>query len=463
MIEFKLSQLARVSGGSVIGEDITVKSVSTDSRNCKGALFIAIRGERFDGHDFVKNAVENGAVAVGISCDIRSVQDKVRTDGISVLCCADTVRLLGLCGMLVRDRADCRVLSLTGSCGKTTVKEFSSAILRRMGETIATEGNFNNDIGVPLTLLNIRSTTRYAVIEQGASHLEDIKRTCEFVKPDVSLINNVGGAHIEGFGSFEGVYRGKSEILDAVLANDGIGIVPTDSKWFPRWKSDYATAFNNGRMLTFGTARDAFVQVSEISSRNGRIIFALRTPGSSFAVGLKMLGEHNAFNAAAAVALSLAGGASEEAVKLGLMGLSNMKGRLCATDYGSFTIIDDAYNASFDAVKAAIDTLSATRGYRVMIFGDMGELGDESDNLHQQVGEYAQGKVDELLCVGEKTRKSVQSAGKEGTHFNCKADLVEYALGLIKSHEYCSFLIKGSHAMKMDEITEALRSRGSSK
>ena len=194
MIDFKLSEVLSLDSATLEGEDLNIKAVSTDSRNCQGALFIALVGEKFDGHDFVAKAIENGAVAVAVSREIK----------VSVPCvkCADTLRFLGLCALVVRRKCQAKVVSLTGSCGKTTVKEYTASILSLCGNTIATAGNFNNDVGVPLTLLRLDRNTEYAVIEQGASHPLDIKRTCEFVQAQVALINNVGGAHLEGFGSY---------------------------------------------------------------------------------------------------------------------------------------------------------------------------------------------------------------------------------------------------------------------
>ena len=447
MIDFKLSEVLSLDSATLEGEDLNIKAVSTDSRNCQGALFIALVGEKFDGHDFVAKAIENGAVAVAVSREIK----------VSVPCvkCADTLRFLGLCALVVRRKCQAKVVSLTGSCGKTTVKEYTASILSLCGNTIATAGNFNNDVGVPLTLLRLDLNTEYAVIEQGASHPLDIKRTCEFVQAQVALINNVGGAHLEGFGSYEGIYKGKSEILDDVYARDGIGIVCADSPWYERWCQDYADKLAQGKLLSFGVSAKATVRLANLKVSLEGLTFDLIIKGQSLAISLPVIGEHNALNAAAAALLALCAGASIEQIQQGLNQVKSLGGRLCVKDYGNFTLIDDAYNASFNAVIAAAKTLSLCKGHRVLIFGDMGELGAQAEDLHYKVGAFAKDYVDELLCVGELSKLSVKACGAKAKHFNCHEDLVKYALDLMQS-AYCSFLVKGSHAMHMQTISDEL-------
>lgn len=274
MIPFYLSELARKAQGTLSGEDIEVASVTTDSRNCPpGSLFIALKGEKFDAHDFLEKAVLSGAAALGVSLG----------GNFSVPCvkCADTLRLLGLAGLLVREKCPAKIGAVTGSCGKTTVKEMAYSILKQGFNAMCTNGNFNNDVGVPLTLLRFDEKLDYAIIEQGASHKEDIKRTSEFVQADAAVITNVGQAHIEGFGSAYGVYKGKSEILDSVLARGGIGIVPSCSQWIDEWKKDYKEAFLQGKMLTFGYNDDDFVKVSEVKSSSQEVSFILTAKGQS--------------------------------------------------------------------------------------------------------------------------------------------------------------------------------------
>ncbi len=456
MISFKLSELAVFANYKLIGKDCEINAVSTDSRKCKNALFVALIGERFDGHDFIAKAIENGACAVVSS----KVLPQEISSKIPVILCGDTQKALGYCAYLVRRKSKAKIASLTGSCGKTTVKEFTHAILSLCGKSMCTNGNFNNDIGVPLTLLRLEEDTDFAVIEQGASHLFDIAHTCEFVKADTAIINNVGGAHIEGFGSYDGVYKGKSEILEDVLSRGGRAAVPSDNKYFERWKSDYKSAFANGSLVSFGSHDFDFVRFSNVHNSNEGLSFNLKAPNSSFDITMNVMGAHNASNAAAACTLALLSGADESKLKEGLLSAGAIEGRLFANTFKKMSVIDDAYNASYNAVISALDTLSIQKGHKVMIFGDMGELGDAAVELHESVGETASQKVDELLCVGPLTEYTCKKAGNIAKHFNCHSDLVQYARNIVNNFPYTSFLVKGSHSMHMEEITKELNALG---
>lgn len=456
MISFSLGELATFGNYILKGQDLVIDAVSTDSRKCKNALFVALKGEKFDGHDYIEKAIEGGAVAVVSS----KVLPESITDRVSIVLCDDTLKALGYCGYLVRRKSKARIASLTGSCGKTTVKELTHAILSICGNCMCTQGNFNNDVGVPLTLLSLTKDTKYAVIEQGASHLFDIAHTCEFVKANTAIINNVGGAHLEGFGSYDGVYRGKSQIIDDVLSRGGRAAVPSDSKYFERWKSEYASAFRKGSLVSFGTHEFDFVQYSNVKESLSGIEFDLRSPLNDYKIKMNVLGAHNASNAAAATTLALMTGASEAGLKAGLESASSMQGRLCAHDFKKMTVIDDAYNASFNACMSAIDTLSLYKGHRVFIFGDMGELGNAAVELHEKLGEHAASKVDETLCVGPLSENTSRCAGVSGKHFNCHSDLVQYARDLLDKYPYVSFLVKGSHSMHMDTISKELIALG---
>lgn len=452
MISFKLSELAVFGNYLLKGNDLEISSVSTDSRACRDALFVALIGERFDAHDFIEKAIENGAVAVLAS---RKLPEQIENRA-AVIYCDDTQRAFGICGYLVRRKFKGTVASLTGSCGKTTVKEFTNSILLENGSSMCTEGNFNNDIGVPKTLLRLDNSFRFAVIEQGASHLFDNAHTCEFVKADTALINNIGGAHIEGFGSFDGIYRGKSQIIDDVLSRGGMAAVPSDDDYYRRWESDYKASIRDGRLVSFGSHDFDLVQYMNVKTSKDGLDFTLRADTKTFDVHMNVLGEHNAKNAAAACALALISGADVNTLASGLNRASTLKGRLSLKKMSNYCVIDDAYNASFNAVIAAIDTLSSLDGHRVLVFGDMGELGSEAESLHAKVGEYAKGRIDELLCLGKLTQYTVNAFDGSSKHFNLHEDLIQYAQNLIKMQEYTSFLVKGSHSMHMDKVSEAL-------
>ena len=452
MISFRLGELARRCAGQLSGPDLCVERVSTDSRECAGALFVPLRGERHDGHDFIGDALGRGAAAV-------LTQRPLPPAAVPQLQVADTLHALGCCGQLVRERCPARLCSITGSCGKTTVKEMTAAICRRRGRTICTQGNFNNDVGVPLTLLRLEADTQYAVIEQGASHLQDLERTCRFVASRLGLITNAGLAHIEGFGSRRNVYRGKSELLDAVLATpDGVGIVSADSEYFGDWRRDYAAWEEQGRLLSFGRSPQATVQVQDLTQQGAQLSFTLSCGAQRTRVCLQALGVHNAVNAAAAAALALQLGLDLDEVRAGLESWQAMEGRLSVVRSTPFTLIDDAYNASFNAVMSAIDTLAGLPGYRVLIFADMQELGDEAEAAHAEVGRHAAASLDEMLCYGELAALSARAAGPRARHFQKLTDLIQYARHeLLAQHSHnLTILVKGSHAMGLRQVVESL-------
>lgn len=450
MIRFSLKQLLGITKGYLEGANLTISKVSTNSKECEGALFIALIGERFDGHDFIDDAVEHGCVAVVSSRRARYLD-------VPVVYVKDTLRALGNCGMLVRDKFRGKLCSITGSCGKTTVKEMTAAICAQHGKTMYTQGNFNNDVGVPLTLLNLETDTKYAIIEQGASHLDDIARTCKYVKSRLALINNVGIAHVEGFGSKDNVYKGKSEILDAVFKyDDGVGIVNADNEYYDRWKKDYAKFYETGRLRSFGTAKDAFVRLGNVKQEGESLRFSLSQGTRGVDIGINILGEHNAHNAAAAAALALSMGFTLEEVRTGLNSYVPMGGRLNIVKTEPFRLIDDAYNASYNAVISAIDTLAGFSGRKVLIFADMKELGDEAVSAHEKVGDHARSQVDEILCFGELAKITAERAGDKAKHFNLLEDLLKYVQQHIISEKDLTILVKGSHSMGLDQVVKSL-------
>lgn len=454
VIDFKLSELAARADGRLHGSDATVRRVSTNSKDCadSNTLFVALKGERFDAHDFIEDARANGASFFAVSKNV-----DIDTPYIE---CGDTLRLLGKAGEIVRDKSGVKVCSVTGSCGKTTVKEMCLSILSCMGKTLATKGNFNNDVGVPLTLLRLDESYDYAVIEQGASHLNDIKRTCEFVKSQACVITNVGAAHIEGFGSYDGVYKGKSEILDDVLEHGGFGVVPSDSAYYERWLADYADYCKKGQLKTFGFKEGSFVTITNLKESLDGCAFTLVCENFSADIKLNLLGRHNAQNAAAACALCLCMGADKEAVVRGLNDVQATQGRFNIVDRGDFILIDDSYNASVNAVLAAIDTLSHFNGFKIFVFSDMGELGDEAVALHQKIGAYARlHNIDRMLCMGPLSMHTVKVMGNHAMHFANHESLYTFLDSMLNEHVKPVVLVKGSHAMHMEKIVEPLMKR----
>lgn len=480
-----------------LGSDVVIEHVSTSSREIvpSKTIFIPLKGERFDGHSFILDALRAGACAFASAqseeqlCAAMTKEQQAEywqlRQHVSVFFCSDTLRFLGLCGQMVRRKSKVVIGAITGSCGKTTVKEMSAHILEQAAPTLFTSGNFNNDVGVPLTLLRLTQDQPYAIIEQGASHLQDISRTAEFVESDYALITNVGDAHILGFGSHEGVYQGKSEILDNLYARypveqkqmvpslrgerlAGIAVVPADSEWWPRWQKDYAAAVQAGKLLSFGESDAATLQVTDIAESAECISFHLRCRDPRWSLDddfiLQMLGRHNAVNAAGAALLALVMGANATEVKNGLQDAHLIKGRLTPQHFGHLTIIDDAYNASFNAVLAAIDTLNKQPGLRILVLGDMGELGSDEIALHEAVGKYAQNKVDLLLCIGPLSQYCVSAMGHQACHFVRHSDLIQVLQARVgetlATRQRVCCLIKGSHAMHMEQVVTSLQELG---
>lgn len=463
MPEIKLSALVQAFPElSLVGPDLTVSSVSTDSRDCQGALFVALKGEKFDGHDFIENAVHNGAVAVlGEERRLTALPSSIQSR-LSFIVCDSSLRGLGLMGAYARSLTHAKIGAITGSCGKTTVKELAASILALKGRTLYTEGNFNNDVGVPKTLLRLDDSYAFAVIEQGASHPGDIARTAQFVRPDVALITNAGGAHLEGFGSERGIYKGKSEILEDVFSRGGIGIVPCDSPFFKDWHADFNAELKEGRLWFFGSRPEARVRVSNIETESAGLNFTLTIEGRAYPVTLPLLGSHNAYNAAAAACLALALGATPAQIVEGLSKGTGVTGRLHVEPLTCGLLIDDAYNASYPSVLAALEVLKSQTGVRIFCFGDMGELGGEARLLHRKVGSSAADSADEVFLLGTLTMET-KTALPSAFHFGDLESLT-LALGsdidtLMEEGKKVCVLVKGSHFMHMDAVAAFLRER----
>lgn len=440
MIPVSLSELAAASGGELRGEDVTILAVSTDSRQAlaEGCLFIALSGEQFDGHQFSKAAVEQGASALLVEHWQPLAVPQVKV--------ADTRLALGVLGSLVRSKSQAQVIAITGSCGKTTVKEMTAAILRQKGQVLATQGNFNNEIGVPLTLCELTTDTEYAVIELGANHSGEIAWTSSLTQPHVALINNVAASHLAGFGSLEGVAQAKSEIYHG-LQEGGVAIANGDCSFSALWKSQ-------PRLVLFGERQD--YQARHISLDNhGHAQFRLVTPQGEVAVQLPMPGKHNVSNALAAAAATTAVGASLEDIAAGLSQCTSSAGRLQVWTRPGLTVLDDTYNASHASVLAGLDTLASLLGHRIFVFGDMGELGDYSVSLHTQVGEYARKLgIDQVFTVGQDSKHTANAA--HGQHFVDKQQLQPELLAALAQYNKVIVLIKGSRSARMEEVVAAI-------
>lgn len=451
MIKVTLSQLAQITHGELVGEDITIAAVSTDTRTIEsGSLFVALVGERFDAHNFCQQAVESGAGAL-------LVQKRLDVNVPQVIV-ADSKIALGEVAAWVHQTCQTPTVAITGSCGKTTVKEMVASILQQKGQVLFTAGNFNNDIGVPLTLLRSQSEDDYAVIELGANHIGEIAYTTQLVKPDIALVNNVAAAHLEGFGSLDGVKQAKGEIYQGLSAG-GVAVVNLDSNGDVLWRPVLA----DKKVITFSqsnTQADFYASDIEMDEE-GKASFILHISESSQEIELSLgiIGQHNVLNAIAASIIALQMGATMEEIHSGLMHLNKVKGRVDVEQLSqSVKLIDDSYNASVPAMKAAVDLLGAFRGQRWLILGNMAELGEESLALHRQVGEHAAPqKFEHVLTYGADAK--VISDLCDGIHFETHQDMIDY----IKQHldqtvsENHTMLVKGANGARMFEVAAALK------
>ena len=445
-----LQAAASAARGKLQGANARFSGVTTDSRRiAAGDLFVALTGERFDGHDYVAEALSKGAVAAVVSRPVRTAMP------LAQVVVDDTKLALGRLAAHWRARFALPLVALTGSNGKTTVKEMLAAILAAhcgsRSMVLATQGNLNNDIGMPLTLLKLREEHRYAVIEMGMNHEGEIDYLARIAQPNVALVNNAQRAHVGILGSVEAVARAKGEIY-AGLKPTGIAIVNEDDPFAGYWKK-----LNAGRRtVTFGLSEKADVRAT-VEGPQVRFV----TPADAFAVMLQVSGEHNVRNALAACAAAHALEIPPHDMQDGLSHFSGVPGRLQrrAGRSGS-TVIDDSYNANPESMKAAIRVLASEPGRRVFVMGDMGELGSDSPQMHAEVGAFARSAgIDALFALGEASQSAVEAFGQGARHFDGVETLIEEA-----GHEAAggaTLLVKGSRFMKMERVADALALDGS--
>ena len=448
MIPVSLKQLTDILGAELIGQDRQIDAVTTDTRQITaGCLFIALKGENFDAHDFAAEAVKSGAAALIVS-------QRLAIDTPQLLV-ADTRLALGKLGAWVRAQVPARVVALTGSSGKTSVKEMTAAILRQCGNVLYTAGNFNNDIGVPLTLLRLTPEYDFAVVELGANHQGEIAYTTDLTRPQTALVNNLSAAHLEGFGSLAGVAQAKGEIFEGLPA-DGIAILNADNNDWPHWQA----RIGNKTVWRFSPEAADGVDffASNVQVGASATTFTLHAPVGQIDVSLPLPGRHNVANALAATALALSVGATLEAVRDGLATLQAVKGRLYAIKLAEGkTLLDDSYNANVGSMTAAAQVLAEMPGYRVMALGDMAELGDESEACHQQVGEAIRlAGIDKVLTVGHFSR-AISDASGCGEHLEDKAAVTARLARLLSEHAVITVLIKGSRSAAMEQVVRALQ------
>lgn len=446
-MNWSLSQIAAAVNGRLVGADVTVEGVSTDTRAiAKGALFIALAGERFDAHDFLEQAVAAGAGALLVA-DAGKLPA-----GVSAVVVDDTRLALGRLAAAWRARFALPVIAVTGSNGKTTTKEMIAAILKAAhgAAVLSTRGNLNNDIGLPLTLLGLSAAHRAVVIEMGMNHPGEIAYLAPIGAPTVALVTNAQRAHLEGMGDLDEVAREKGSIFTGLPA-DGVAVINADDAYAEYWRGVAA-----GRPVRSFAIDGAADVVGKVRQHGLETAIDLSAPEGEVHIALRIPGRHNARNAVAAAAACLAAGVPMAAVVAGLESFSGVKGRLQrrAGQQGA-EILDDTYNANPDSVRAGIDVLASTIGRKLLVLGDMGEIGEACAQYHDEIGGYAKSQgVDLLFALGEATKAAVRNFGDGARHF-CHVDKLIAAAEKELGPE-TTVLVKGSRFMKMERVADAL-------
>ncbi len=439
MNKIMLSELAAAANGELLGAELlgadwAIQGYSTDTRRVStGDLYFCLRGDNFDGHDFVNAAIDSGVCAV--VCD-----QKIDSE-IPQLLVSDTRRAFGLFARLWRAQFKKPVIGVTGSNGKTTVKQLLAAIFKQAGNTHVTHANHNNEVGVPQTLLGLTQAHAFAVIEMGASLLGDIEWLSELVQPDISLITNASAAHLEGLGDAASVAAEKAWIYKS-LAPGGTAVINSDNAFYDYWLE----ICSGKKVITFGAAGDV------VASRIGNNSISIAYDGQSVECEFNLAGDHNVANAAAASACAIAAGLSLDTIAVGLAEAAPVAGRLNMVPLADgITVIDDTYNANPASVRAAIDVLAEADGKRIVVLGALGELGPEEAQLHKAIGEYARAhKVDCLMAYGELTKHAVKAFGDNAKWYASKEQLSEALVNELDANT--TVLVKGSRSMKMEDV-----------
>ncbi len=440
MMRFSLAQMAEFTGGRVVGADVEVHGMIHDARQAEpGNLFCALPGERHDGHEFLGQARDNGAAAALVK--------RENDDALPQLVVGDVREAMGRIARAWRDRLDVAVVGITGSNGKTTVKEMTAAILAAQGSTLATEGNYNNEIGVPLTLARLDPSHRFAVIEMGCNRPGDIAYLTGIARPDVGVVTNAGPAHLELLGSVEGVARTKGEMFQA-LPSDGTAVINADDDYAPLWRE----MAGQRRIISFGIGGAA--NVSGVLAGGLGLV---NTPSGDFQFAPALPGRHNFSNALAATAAAAALDVPAADIAHALSRIKSLPGRLqIHRDPGGWQLVDDSYNANPASLRAALRVLAEMDGEeRWLVLGDMAELGSDGERLHAEAGQAARDLgVNRLFTVGELARASADAFGDNACHFDSQRELI--AVLLSELHDGVTCLIKGSRSMGMERVVEGV-------
>lgn len=451
MIPLHFSTLARLLQGELVGPDQRIQAITTDSRDrlsAPGTLFIALQGTRFDGHQFAAEVVAQGVQAL-------LVQQRLPL-AVSQVVVASISQALRQLAAWVRQQSSARRVAVTGSNGKSSVKEMIAAILQQRGETLATFKNHNNQIGVPLTLLRLTTQHRFAVLELAANAPGEISLSSALVQPEAALINNISEAHLVGFGSLAGVAQAKGEIFTQLTA-DGTAIVNLESHDLPRWQSQLTAQQTLWRCALQATPGADFYASAIQQHPGGGCAFLLHSPKGTTPIVLSLLGRHNVANAVAAAALAMAVGAELSEIQQGLAACQPIAGRLCpqwlAPDQ---LLIDDSYNANVASMLAAIQVLQQQPGYRCLVVGDMAELGERSAACHQQVAvAIAATSIDHVFSIGSCSALISRAVG--GTHCRDQATLIAALKTQLQQRWPLTILVKGSRSSAMEQVVAALQ------
>jgi UDP-N-acetylmuramoyl-tripeptide--D-alanyl-D-alanine ligase len=453
----RLSEAATVLGGKLAGADVSFTGVGTDTRTLRaGELFVALRGDTHDGHRFLPQARAAGAAAALVeeSAGLTPEHD------LPLLHVADARRALGDLAAAWRDRFSIPVVALTGSSGKTTVKEMLAAILREAARraaaadeaeaVLATRGNLNNDIGMPLTLLGLRAGHRYAVIEMGMNHAGEIRALTKLARPDVALVNNAGSAHIEYLGSHEAIARAKGEIFEG-LGSRGIAVINADDRFAPLWRE----LAGGARRVEFGLEQAADVTADyELDAAESAIVLKVR--GDEARTTIAAPGLHNVRNALAAAAAAVALEIPLDVIAAGLGAFSGMKGRLeRKVGLKGASVLDDTYNANPESMRAGFAVLARAAGKKLLVLGDMGELGAAAAELHTELGAAARAAgIDRLFALGEQSKRTAAAFGAGATHYASIEALLDDVRAALAPD--VTILVKGSRFMRMERVVQAI-------
>jgi len=455
-LNLALGWLTQARGVDV--QRVVADRVHTDSRSLQaGDLFVALRGERFDGNDFIAQAKAQGAVAV--VCEA-SGEDQALAQGLPALVVPDARIALGELAAGWRAQFSLPLIAVTGSNGKTTVTQMIASILRAHAgdDALSTQGNLNNDIGVPLTLFNLRAHHRIAVVELGMNHPGEIAYLSQLARPTVALVNNAQREHQEFMGTVEAVAHENGAVLQ-VLPLEGVAVFPADEEFTPVWQG--LSGPRAKRCFAMASVSDTEVRAAVVVWQSGAWQFTLKTPEGTTPVRLHIAGRHNVKNALAATACALAAGVPLAVVAQGLVAFEPVKGRSRAlvlyTATDEITLVDDTYNANPDSVRAAIDVLAELSAPRLLVLGDMGEVGNQGPQFHAEVGSYAaECGIEVLYTLGDLCVHSAKAFGS-ARHFEDMDSLLTSVTAQVG--QFRSVLVKGSRFMKMERVVQALQSQ----